>query len=291
MKRYSKAVIFSLTLHLLIILSLVLSPLSSSNSKHYVLKKTKPTLNKTIIHSAAISSQAIEQEVAKIKAEKQAQQQAEVNRVNKLKQQAAKARRARQLEQRRLAKIKHQLQRQKRKEAAQIRKGQKQLKALKEQLAAQKAQAEKNKKELEQAQKALEEKKKRQAEQQRQKELAKARAIAKAKALAKQQKEQEQQRVDAEVNKYKALIINAISQNWILPSGVDRSLSCQFEIELASSGDVKSVRLLRSSGDPVLDRSARTAIYQASPLPVPSMPAAFNEFKVVSLTVKPEEES
>ena len=94
--------------------------------------------------------------------------------------------------------------------------------------------------------------------------------------------------MQGEVNKYKALIIQAISAQWILPPHVAQGLSCQFEIRLAPGGDVLSVQLMRSSGDPLLDRSAQTAIYKASPLPVPNDPKAFEMFRLVSLTVKPE---
>ena len=48
------------------------------------------------------------------------------------------------------------------------------------------------------------------------------------------------------------------------------------------------VSLIRSSGDPILDRSAQTAIYKASPLPVPADPTTFNLFREISLTVRPE---
>ena len=94
--------------------------------------------------------------------------------------------------------------------------------------------------------------------------------------------------MSGEVNKYKALIIQAISQHWILPEHVDRQLFSQFRIQLAPNGQVLSVGLIRSSGDPVLDRSAQAAIYKASPLPVPTDSEMFNLFRDISLTVRPE---
>ncbi len=90
------------------------------------------------------------------------------------------------------------------------------------------------------------------------------------------------------VDRYKALIINAISQQWILPDHIDNRLSSQFRIRLAPNGTVLEVTLTRSSGDPILDRSAQSAIYKASPLPVPSDPEMFNVFRDISLTVRPE---
>ena len=95
-------------------------------------------------------------------------------------------------------------------------------------------------------------------------------------------------RVAGEVDKYKALIIGAISRQWILPEHANSTMSSQFRIRLAPNGLVLEVSLTRSSGDPILDRSAQSAIYKASPLPVPSDPDAFNVFRDISLTVRPE---
>ena len=91
-----------------------------------------------------------------------------------------------------------------------------------------------------------------------------------------------------EVDKYKALIIGSISRQWILPENADSTKSSQFRIRLAPNGLVLEVTLTRSSGDAILDRSAQSAIYKASPLPVPSNPDAFNLFREISLTVRPE---
>lgn len=95
-------------------------------------------------------------------------------------------------------------------------------------------------------------------------------------------------RLAGEVDKYKAMIVNAIGRQWILPENVNNSLSSQFRIRLAPDGAVLEVTLTRSSGDPVLDRSAQTAIYKASPLPVPTDPETFDIFRDISLTVRPE---
>lgn len=89
------------------------------------------------------------------------------------------------------------------------------------------------------------------------------------------------------IDKYKALIINAISQQWILPENANSRMSSEFRIRLAPNGAVLQVSLIRSSGDGILDRSAQAAIYKASPLPVPTEPSAFNLFRDISLTVRP----
>lgn len=91
-----------------------------------------------------------------------------------------------------------------------------------------------------------------------------------------------------EVNKYKALILQDISEHWIIPTQADKSLSCQLMIRLAPGGMVLDVQITKSSGDPSLDSSARAAVMKSSPLPVPSDTVAFEAFRQFVLKVKPE---
>ena len=128
-----------------------------------------------------------------------------------------------------------------------------------------------------------------QAEAEHAKELANMERKKQAQALASQNAAAEQARLAGEVDKYKALIVNAIGRNWILPENVDSTLSSKFRIRLAPDGMVLEVTLIRSSGDSLLDRSAQTAIYKASPLPVPADSRTFNMFRDISLTVRPEQ--
>jgi colicin import membrane protein len=51
---------------------------------------------------------------------------------------------------------------------------------------------------------------------------------------------------------------------------------------------VLNIKLLRSSGDAALDYSARTAVLKSAPLPVPSDPQLFEQFRELRLTVRPE---
>jgi colicin import membrane protein len=89
------------------------------------------------------------------------------------------------------------------------------------------------------------------------------------------------------VDKYKAQIIQSIAQYWIVPDNVDSGIYCQLSVHLAPGGEVLSVELIRSSGNVVLDRSAKTAVLKASPLPVPEDPSLFNDFRELLLTVRP----
>jgi colicin import membrane protein len=111
-------------------------------------------------------------------------------------------------------------------------------------------------------------------------------AVAAKKAMA--EKAASQARMAGVIDQYKARIIHAISQQWILPENTDNRLSSQFRIQLSPEGRVLQVSLIRSSGDAVLDRSAQSAIYKASPLPIPHDPQLFKMFRDISLTVRPE---
>lgn len=91
-----------------------------------------------------------------------------------------------------------------------------------------------------------------------------------------------------EVNKYKALILQAISEHWIIPTQANKHLFCELLIRVAPGGMVLDVQVTKTSGDPSLDSSARAAVLKASPLPVPSTPDEFAAFRQFALKVKPE---
>ncbi|MBX3709064.1 MAG: cell envelope integrity protein TolA [Gammaproteobacteria bacterium] len=91
-----------------------------------------------------------------------------------------------------------------------------------------------------------------------------------------------------QVNKYKALILQAISEHWVIPTQANKHLYCELMIRVAPGGMVLEVQVTRTSGDPSLDSSARAAVLKASPLPVPSDPGVFEAFRQFVLKVKPE---
>jgi colicin import membrane protein len=81
------------------------------------------------------------------------------------------------------------------------------------------------------------------------------------------------------IDKYKALIVQAISSQWIVPPDLAQNISCELDIRLAPGGVVLQVSIARSSGNTVLDNSAVAAVNKASPLPVPTEPGMFNQFR------------
>lgn len=90
------------------------------------------------------------------------------------------------------------------------------------------------------------------------------------------------------VDKYKALMLNAIQQHWHIPALVSKDLSCELQITLAPGGAVLNAQIIRSSGVAILDQSVLQAVYQASPLPVPNDEKLFNTVRQVNLTARPE---
>lgn len=101
-------------------------------------------------------------------------------------------------------------------------------------------------------------------------------------------KSTESRQSQGEVNKYKALILQAISEHWIVPPQVNKKLYSELMIHLSAGGTVLDVQITKSSGDPALDSSVRAAVFKASPLPVPSNRDDFEAFRQFSLRVKPE---
>ncbi len=320
-RSYRIAFAFAILMHL----SLVIFLLSENTHERPVLKAEvrneagqssplpiTPTPTEPI-QAVSVDNQEIMKAVNQLKNERARAVQAEQSRQRALTQQMELARQQRVQEQRRLESLKR--------ETAALAVAQKKKRLEEEEhlksLAQKKIQEEKRLTEMKQEQALLQ---KKQQEQKKMAELEKKKAdelekkkadewaranaarasqakadLAKAQAVQKQQAAAQQAVLDAanaarvagEVDKYKALIITAISQQWILPQNADSSMSSQFRIRLAPNGAVLEVSLTRSSGDAILDRSAQSAIYKASPLPVPNDPTTFNLFRDISLTVRP----
>lgn len=306
---YSKAFFAALFFHFFLILALMFDTSSNQRPVMTLEAKNEPSqaqesipAKDDIVKAVSIDNQEVMETVNRLKQERANQLKAEQARQQALKREAERAKLARLKEQQRLNQLKQEAERLAILRKKQIEEEKQHLKQLAEQKAQEakriaelKAKQLKLKKEQEEAEKVALQKQK-EALQRAQEEQAR---LAKAKAELAEQNRQaalQQAAADAaqkahlagEVNKYKAMIVNAISRQWILPENVDSRLSSQFRIRLAPDGAVLEVTLIRSSGDPVLDRSAQTAIYKASPLPVPSDPATFNVFRDISLTVRPE---
>lgn len=245
---YQLPLAIAIALHIVLIIFLFVH-LPTAN---YQLPGPTSKTDKTkVLKAVAVSAKQIDAQIAKIKRAEHRKRAREQARVRHLEAKVKAARRARVLEQRRVTKLKQQ-------HALEA----KRLKALHQKRA----------NALKAEQKALQAK------------LLKQQLSSEQHALSKQQTSQ----MRGVVDRYKAQILHAIGQNWLVPGGANKTLSCIYLIQLAPGGVVLSVKLLRSSGNSALDRSARVAIYKASPLPVPKNPALFDNFRELRLTVSPK---
>jgi colicin import membrane protein len=316
---YRKAFLAAIGLHLFLIMML----LTDNSSQRPVLTaetKNTPGIEQPmavtpqpeIVKAVSVDNKQVMETVNRLKQEREQQKRAEINRQNELKRQAEAVKQQRIKEQQQLARLKEETNRIAIARKKQAEEEKKHLKQLAEQKALEAKRIDELKKQKEELVKQQKLEVKQLADLNKKKELEKAQAdklkaehtakekaeLAKAEMERKKQAQAAQQtaqnaearaRLAGEVDKYKALIVNAIGRNWILPENVDSSLSSQFRIRLAPDGMVLEVTLTRSSGDPLLDRSAQTAIYKASPLPVPTDAETFNLFRDISLTVRPEQ--
>ncbi|MGD9108821.1 MAG: cell envelope integrity protein TolA [Gammaproteobacteria bacterium] len=264
---YKKSFVFAAVLYVTAFMVLF----GSLNFKNHLRTAVLPNSSPKIVHATAVNQRQIQQQINKIKAERQAKHRAEIARQKHLIDLARQAKQQRIAEQRRLIKLKEQQNK--------IAQQQKYQAALAKKKLVQMQQRQQR------MQQHLAELKKRnldtqtEVEKQLQQEIA-----AKQQQIAAVQTKQEL----TEINKYRSLIINVIEQNWIIPSKIDKNLSAQLLINLAPGGTVLGVKILKSSGNVALDNSAVTAVWKSSPLPVPSAVNIFNQMRKLHLTVRPE---
>ncbi|MBK1640555.1 protein TolA [Chromatium okenii] len=92
-----------------------------------------------------------------------------------------------------------------------------------------------------------------------------------------------------EADQYVPLIQERVRQFWVRPLASGRDFSAVVALRLLPGGEVipNSVRIVTSSTNAAFDQSAIAAVYQASPLPVPTG-AAFAPFRDFYFTFSPE---
>lgn len=206
---------------------------------------------------AARQQQIEQQRLAEVKAE----QAREAERLKKIQQEKAAAEEARRQEQARLEAER------KAREAAE-------RKRLEE---------EKRRAEAERQRKLAEERRRKAEEEKRRQEEARQRAAeeeARRKALA---AEELQNKIRSAIPGWVNVVQGAVTRVWLRPPGARPGLSSTLRIRLALDGSVLDVQTVRSSGDPVFDRSAEVAIRKASPLPMPSDPDVARAFATQSV--------
>lgn len=81
---------------------------------------------------------------------------------------------------------------------------------------------------------------------------------------------------------YMALIQQTIRANWI-NQFANQNLQATLQVQVDGQGNVLSVTVLQSSGNPVFDRQAELAVRQSSPLPLPPNAQLASQFAVINL--------
>jgi len=306
---YQRSFIVSVVLHIFVLIVLATQLNMTGHTPPAASQPTAQPIKAVAVNSAQVAAQ-----VEKLRAEQQAKEQAELNRQHKLAEQAAAAKRQRELEQQRLAQLKAQALKVQQQRAAEAKAEAQKLAQLKAQQAAeQKKLTELAKQQQAAKQKQLQEAKQKQLQEAKQKQEVKQNPAAKQKSLqesqlAEQQRKAEedkllqqqlaaeqqqldhdkQQALQGELSKYGEMIRAAIQQQWIIPENIPKDIACKLAIVLGPGGVVLDVKLVQSSGNAILDRSAMAAVRKASPLPVPADESLFSQMREINLLVRPE---
>lgn len=160
----------------------------------------------------------------------------------------------------------------------------------KERLAKEKAAQEKKERELKEKQR-LEAEKKRKAEEERQR-----RAEEKAemeRAMLEEERREEEARIQAaraarlqtQREQYIMQIAQSVENNWLRPVSTSEEQSCEVIVTQSMSGDVIDVQTQSCTNDNAFQRSVESAVYKASPLPLPPDPELFD--RKIYFTFKP----
>ncbi len=245
-----------------------------------------------VIQATAVSTQQYEDKIKqvndKIKQKKDRKRKEEKKRKAELKKKK-ELKRKKELQRKKEIQKKKELKRKKalaKKKAVEKKKAEiKKQKALKLKKQKEKKAQEKKKKEL-QKQKEIQRKKvlqKKQKEEKKRKETEKRRQQAEKQRQAEiaaesaRLKSDKVRREKGIVNRYAFQIQNKITRYWRRPANVKLKMKCTLNIRMTPSGEVVSVKVVRSSGDFAFDRAAEKAVTGASPLPVPSDKTLFEK--------------
>ncbi len=91
-----------------------------------------------------------------------------------------------------------------------------------------------------------------------------------------------------EIARFEAIIRQKVERSWTRPANAREGLECVVQVRLVAGGEVLQAVVVRSSGNPLFDRSAINAVYKASPLPVPDDKSMFDHFREFDFKFRPE---
>lgn len=223
-----------------------------------------------VMHAVSVDSKQVEKEINRLREIEQQKEQADRKKEQELEQKVKDLeRKARAAEQQRTAEEKRlaELEQKKEKERRETEQEQKKFTELKQQS-----------EELE--------KKKKQEEDARKKKEADEAAKKKQEEDERKKAGEQKRRDDKAISEFDARIKAAVTGNFNLV-GLPPGLSCTLRIRMVPGGEVVGVQIERSSGNPIFDQRAEDAVYQASPLPVPSDQRLFEQMRDLRLQFAP----
>lgn len=255
----AKAILYAVVVHA------IAGALLFFSFRFYENTKTPAAKKQEVVKAVVVDDARVKAEVEKIRKEEQRKRDEELERQRRLeeaKRKTLEAEKQRQAEEVRLAELKRR-QDDERKQMEVERK------------------------------KAAEAEKKRQ-EEERQRELERKRKEAEAalrEQLEAEEKLHEQARAAKaanEVARYKGLIAQKVERNWVRPVTSLQNPSCVVRVRVVPGGEVLEARVVRSSGNPAFDRSVESAVFKASPLPLPADKELFEYFRELEFTFRPK---
>lgn len=270
-KKNPNVLVWAFIVHILAFSAIIIS-FKSSEPRMSEVKKER------VIEAVAIDESKIEEEIKKLKKAEKRKKRDQKRLQNK----ADKAKKDRRKEEKKLRALKK-----KQKEQARINKKKriqenKRIAALEKKRKEQERQQRKTQEKLN---KLEQQRKEKQAQLEKEERQRIAAIAAKKRAAVQKQRAIYEQ---TEVSKYKGLIREKITRNWVFPASYQKGMKCKILVRLIPSGDVVSVQITQSSGNSAFDRSVEMAVNKASPLPVPdSSTGLFKYFREVEFVFDP----
>lgn len=293
----------SLGLHLAILVLLVFG--ADFSSKPEMVTVSLQSEGQAPVEAVAVDEKLLNERVQQIQRERDAAKAAEEKRIRDLERRAAQAEQNRTAEEQRLKRVaeekrKADAEAQKAKAAAaEAKKRQEQENAKAKQAEQARIAKEQERQKAEEAAKAAEQKRKAEQEAAEKAAAERERKAAEARQRAEQERAMQEQmakeaqaraaaraqQAATEVQRYTALIRDAIQRNLLVDEGM-RGKSCRINIRLASNGFVTRVGVI--SGDQTVCDATVRAVNRAGTLPVSADPDVYNQLKDINLTVSPE---
>ncbi len=110
--------------------------------------------------------------------------------------------------------------------------------------------------------------------------------LAREQQLIEDQGEEQSGTLQSALGDHRRLIHQKISSHWIKPENLSTRDFVKIFINIAPGGIILEQRIVASSGNKILERSAQAAITNASPLPLPEKTKVFDEMRTLIIVFR-----